>query len=219
MLVRGVSKSYDGKTAALDDVDLRVAAGEFVLITGPSGCGKSTLLNVVGTLDEPDSGQVEVAGRDLARLKSPAAFRRHTVGFVFQLHHLLPVLSNRMNVEVPIIGTGLRKRERRQRALDLLDEVAIGHRAAARPTELSGGERQRVAVARALANDPLVLLADEPTGALDTAGRDQIVALLGRLRDTRGMTILMVTHDPARHAFVDRIVEMRDGRVVSERRA
>ncbi len=196
-------------------MSLRLAPGEFVLLTGPSGCGKSTLLNVIGTLDRPDSGAVEVDGVEVSRLERPAAFRRRGVGFVFQLHNLMPILTARANVEVPMIAEGVPRRERRRRALELLDEVGLADRADHVPSELSGGQRQSVAVARALANRPRLLLADEPTGALDSAGGDLVLGLLERTRAERGTTILMVSHDPSAGSHTDRTLTMVDGRIVS----
>jgi putative ABC transport system ATP-binding protein len=214
VVVDDVSKSFEGgRIAALDGVSLRLAPGEFAAVVGPSGCGKSTLLNLIGALDVPDTGTIEVGGADLRHLPDPARYRASTVGFVFQFHYLIPTLSARENVQVPMIGRGLPRRERTGKADELLRACAIQHRAAAAPSTLSGGERQRVAIARALANDPKLLLADEPTGALDSTTGAQIVELLLRLRDERGMTIMLVTNDDAVAAAADRTLRIRDGRV------
>ena len=165
VVVDRVTKSFEGgRIVALDGVSLELAAGEFASIVGPSGCGKSTLLNLIGALDVPDSGTIEVGGTDLRHLPDPSRYRASTVGFVFQFHYLIPTLSARENVQVPMIGRGLPRRERVAKADELLRACAIEHRASASPSTLSGGERQRVAIARALTNDPKLLLADEPTG-------------------------------------------------------
>jgi ABC-type lipoprotein export system ATPase subunit len=214
VVVEHVRKAFDdGRIRALEDVSLRVAPGELVALTGRSGSGKSTLLNLIGALDRPDAGAISVDGRALDG--DGDAYRAGTVGFVFQFHNLIPVLSAAENVQVPMIGRGAPRSERAQRAVDLLGEVGLAARARAFPPTLSGGERQRVAIARALANDPPLLLADEPTGALDSATGAQIVSLLARLRETRGMTILLVTNDRAVADRADRVVELQDGRLLA----
>jgi putative ABC transport system ATP-binding protein len=214
VVVDGVSKSFDdGRIQALRDVSLRLAPGDFVSLTGPSGGGKSTLLNLIGALDRPDAGSIAVGGRLLEELADSSEYRAATVGFVFQFHHLIPTLNAAENVQVPMMGRGLGRVEREQRALELLEDCAIGHRAQASPTTLSGGERQRVAIARALANGPPLLLADEPTGALDSATGGQIVELLLSLRERRGTTILLVTNDEDVAELADRTLRIRDGRV------
>ena len=214
LVLERVGKSFEnGRIRALEDISLRLEPGEFVALTGPSGCGKSTLLNLVGALDRPDSGSIRVDGRE--PFADASAYRASTVGFVFQFHHLIPTLSALENVELPLLGNGLPRRERVERARELLHEVGLARRTGARPGTLSGGERQRVAIARALVNEPRLLLADEPTGALDSATGGQILALLRRVRDERGTTILMVTNDDAVAAAADRVVRLRDGRLVS----
>jgi putative ABC transport system ATP-binding protein len=214
VVVDRVTKSFEGgRVVALDGVSVELAAGEFASVVGPSGCGKSTLLNLIGALDVSDSGTIEVGGTDLRHLPDPAQYRASTVGFVFQFHYLIPTLSARENVQVPMIGRGLPRRERVAKADEMLQACAIGHRASASPSTLSGGERQRVAIARALTNDPKLLLADEPTGALDSATGAQIVDLLLRLRDERGMTIALVTNDDAVAGTADRTLRIRDGRL------
>jgi putative ABC transport system ATP-binding protein len=216
VVVDRVSKSFEGsRIVALDDVSLELEPGDFASVVGPSGCGKSTLLNLIGALDVPDAGTITVGGTDLRHLPDSALYRASTVGFVFQFHHLIPTLNACENVQVPMIGHGRSRRERVAKADELLDACAIGHRADASPSTLSGGERQRVAIARALANDPKLLLADEPTGALDSTTGAQIVELLLRLRAERGMTILLVTNDDAVAAAADRTLRIRDGRVDS----
>jgi len=186
-------------------------------VMGPSGCGKSTLLNMLGALDQPTAGEVWVAGENLARLKNVDAFRAKTVGFVFQLHNLLPTLSAQENVEVPMQGQ-LSAGKRRARAKMLLEMVGLGGRGGALPGQLSGGQRQRVAVARALANGPALILADEPTGSLDTQSGEEVLALLADLNRTQGTTIVVVTHDRRVAQATQRIVRMSDGRIVSDHR-
>ena len=216
VVVDRVTKSFEGgRIVALDEVSLELEPGDFASIVGPSGCGKSTLLNLIGALDSPDSGTITVGGTDLRKLPDAAGYRASTVGFVFQFHHLIPTLNARENVQVPMIGRGLPRRERVAKADELLEACAIGHRADASPSTLSGGERQRVAIARALTNDPKLLLADEPTGALDSTTGAQIVELLLRLRAERGMTIVLVTNDDAVAGTADRTLRIRDGRVES----
>ena len=207
-----VRKSFeDGRVRALEDISFRVAPGEFVSLTGSSGSGKSTLLNLIGALDRADSGSIVVAGQSLERLEDPAGYRAETVGFVFQEHILVPTLTAVENVQVPLFGRNHGRRERSARALDLLREVGLAGRAHARPSVLSGGERQRVAIARALANEPRLLLADEPTGALDSKTGAQVLELLQRVRKSRGTTVLLVTNDDQVAARADRILRLRDG--------
>lgn len=212
-----VSKHYDrGRVKALDRASLRVERGEFVALTGPSGSGKSTLLQLFAALDAPTAGRVLVEGLDLREVNDLDAYRRHVVGLVFQLHNLLPHLDARQNLEIAMFGTHRSSRERRARANSLLDELDLGAMAHRRPPELSGGERQRVAIARSLVNEPRILLADEPTGSLDSAAVGQTLALFQRLREQRPLTILMVTHDPAVARTADRRVTIRDGRAVED---
>jgi putative ABC transport system ATP-binding protein len=216
--VHDVHKDFDrGIVRALSGVDLEVRQGEWVAITGPSGCGKSTLLHLLAALDEPTSGSVEVFGQDLRRLRNPAAFRRRSVGLVFQLHNLLPQLTAAQNVEVAMFGVLRKRAERHRRAYRLLADVDLAGREDRQPTKLSGGERQRVAIARALANEPPLLLADEPTGNLDTAAVTNVIELVEVLRRQRPeLTVIMVTHDARVAGRADRILEMRDGVVVTE---
>jgi putative ABC transport system ATP-binding protein len=213
VVVEHVRKAFeDGRIRALEDVSLRLEPGEFVALTGPSGSGKSTLLNLIGALDRPDSGTISVNG-DRLDGREATEYRAATVGFVFQFHNLIPVLTAAENVQVPMMGRGPGREERERRAAELLAEVGLAERAEAYPPTLSGGERQRVAIARALANGPRLLLADEPTGALDSETGAQIVALLQRLREGRGMTILLVTNDGSVAEGADRLLELRDGRI------
>jgi putative ABC transport system ATP-binding protein len=210
--VERVSKSF-GRISAVRDVSLHVDSGEAVAITGRSGSGKSTLLGLIGGLEQPDTGEVLIDGRPVWRVADPSRARREEVGFVFQRHLLLGALSARANVEVPLIGARVHRTERRRRALALLEEVGLADRAEHLPSELSGGESQRVAVARALANQPRLLLADEPTGALDSATSERVLDLLFRLRDRLGMTMLVVSYDPTVGARTDRTVGLADGRL------
>lgn len=212
-----VVKTFDrGVLRPLDGASLTVAKGEWVALTGPSGCGKSTLLHLIAALDVPTSGRILVNGRDLSRIRDLDGYRRREVGLVFQLHNLLPMLSAIQNVEVAMLGTGRSPGEQRDRAMELLRAVGLEKRAKTRPPALSGGERQRLATARALANRPSLLLADEPTGSLDSQTSKGVLGLLGAIRAETGLTILMVTHDPAVAAAADRIIYMRDGRVVDQ---
>jgi len=214
VVVEHVRKGFEGGLiSSLEDVSLRIKPGEFVSLIGPSGSGKSTLLNLIGALDRPDAGYIAVGGHRLEQLRHPSRYRANIVGFVFQFHNLITTLNALENVQVPLLGKRLPRKEREQRALDLLNEVDLEHRLNAYPGTLSGGERQRVAIARALANRPCLLLADEPTGSLDSATGELIMALLKGLRDQYQMTILVVTNDLATAAAADRTLRMRDGRV------
>ena len=210
-------KTYeDGRIRALNGMSLRVEPGEFVAVVGPSGCGKSTLLHLVAALDRPDSGDIVVAGHDLAHERRLDHYRARHVGMVFQLHNLLPTLSALENVQVPMFELGLGAAERRDRARHLLELVGLHERERSRPAQLSGGERQRVAIARALANEPSILLADEPTGSLDSEAGRGVLDLLERIREEQATTLVLVTHDPTVAGRADRIVRMLDGRVDTE---
>ena len=216
--VRHVRKTFEGgRIRALEDASLHLDEGELVALTGPSGGGKSTLLNLIGALDRPDAGEIVVAGLDVAHLDDAARYRAETVAFVFQFHNLITTLNAIENVQIPMLGTRPRV-ERERRAQQLLDEVGLGGRVRSYPPTLSGGERQRVAIARALANDPRLLLADEPTGSLDSDTGAQILDLLRRVRDEHGTTILMVTNDDGVAAQADRVLQIRDGRLSSAER-
>jgi putative ABC transport system ATP-binding protein len=217
VVVDRVRKAFEGgRIVALDSVSFAVEPGELVALTGPSGCGKSTLLNLVGALDRPDAGSILVDGEALERVADLTEYRAATVGFVFQLHNLIPTLNALENVQVPMLGRRRGRQEREARARELLREVGLGERESARPATLSGGERQRVAIARALANEPRLLLADEPTGALDSETGRHVLDLLGALRDRRGMTILLVTNDDDVAARADRTLRLRDGVIRAE---
>ncbi|MGB6837419.1 MAG: ABC transporter ATP-binding protein [Dehalococcoidia bacterium] len=208
-------KTFDeGRTRAVDGVTFSVAQGEFVAVTGPSGCGKSTLLHLIAALERPDSsGRIVVLGQDITRRRDLSRYRARTIGLVFQLHNLLPNLTAVENVEVPMYEIGLGMRERRRRALQLLGIVGLAEKARRRPPELSGGERQRVAIARSLSNDPPILLADEPTGNLDSKAGRNVIEALQAIHHERGLTIIMVTHDPGIAASADRVIRMLDGRI------
>jgi putative ABC transport system ATP-binding protein len=213
--------ALDGRAVhAVRGVSFDVQAGEYIAIVGPSGCGKSTLLNLLGALDTPSSGTITVRGRDLSQLNDRDAtdFRLRHVGFVFQRFHLVPVLTALENVELPMAEAGLKTRERRTRARDLLGYVGIGEREHHRPSQLSGGEQQRVAIARALANTPSLLLADEPTGELDAATGRSIIDLFEQLH-ADGTTMVVVTHDEALAHAARRVLHMLDGRIVREERS
>ena len=216
VVVDRVSKAFDGgRIRALNDASLELGAGEFASLTGPSGSGKSTLLNLIGALDRPDAGSIVIDGVPLDG-GDGAEYRAATVGFVFQSHNLIPTLTALENVQVPMLGRGLSRGERVLRARDLLGEVGLGNRADAFPGTLSGGERQRVALARALANEPRLLLADEPTGALDSETGTQVLRLLERIRDEWGMTVLLVTNDDAVATRASRLLRLLDGRVIHD---
>lgn len=213
---KGLTRIYgDGQVIALDNVDLIIDGGEIVSIMGPSGSGKSTLLNMLGALDQPTSGKVYVGGQDLSNLEDVDTFRAKTVGFVFQMHNLLPTMNARENVEIPMMGYAS-SREREERADHLLDLVGLADRAGHLPNQLSGGERQRVAVARALANNPSLVLADEPTGNLDSESGNALIALLHDLNDSEGTTFIVVTHDPAVARKTNRVIVMADGKIVRQ---
>jgi len=211
-----LTKVYNGAVRALDGVNLTVQAGEFLAVTGPSGSGKSTLLNLLGALDRPTSGEVYVAGERLAEVRNLDRFRSRAVGFVFQMHNLIPTLTAQENVEVPMRAGPIPRRLWRERAEELLALVGLSERARHLPAQLSGGERQRVAIARALANEPRLLLADEPTGNLDSASGAEVMAVFRKLNQEQGVTVLVVTHDPAVARSTDRIVVLRDGRIVRD---
>lgn len=214
---RDLSRIYgDGEQIhALDHVSLQIQAGELVAVMGPSGSGKSTLLNVLGALDRPTSGQVLINGQDLEKIRNKDKFRAKTVGFVFQLHNLLPTLNARENVEVPMVGY-LGPRARRKRSEELLALVGLSDRMKHLPGQLSGGQRQRVAVARALANNPLIILADEPTGNLDTTAGQELMNLISQINQSQGTTFIVVTHDLSVARQTRRILVMADGRIVRE---
>ena len=211
-------KSFeDGRVQALDGVSLRIERGESVAIVGPSGSGKTTLLNLLGVLDRCTSGEIWIAGSRVTPQTDLDQLRAHEIGFVFQLHNLIPALTARENVQVPMMAIGMGRIERKARAIELLASVGLWDRADFRVPKLSGGERQRVAVARALANQPTILLADEPTGSLDSASGQGIIELLLTLRAEKNLTLILVTHDWSVATRMNRLIEVRDGVVVSDR--
>ena len=224
MIIRmeGIGKIYDtGKVQveALKDVDLRISKGEFVAVMGPSGSGKSTLMNILGCLDRATSGYYELDGVNISQLDDTelARIRNKKIGFVFQSFNLLPKMNALQNVELPMIYAGAGKKERREKAIEALRKVGLLERMDHRPNELSGGQKQRVAIARALVNDPAILLADEPTGNLDTASGEDIMAVFQEL-NREGVTIILVTHEPDIAMHTGRIIRFRDGRIISDER-
>ena len=222
LTMTGLTKTYRTdtvETTALDDVDLDIADGEFVAIMGPSGCGKSTLLNVMGMLDSPTGGSYVFNGQEVAGLSESqlAETRKSNIGFIFQSFNLVDELTVRENVELALLYHNHASSYRRERVDRVLDKVGIAHRAKHRPTQLSGGQQQRVAVARALVGEPKLILADEPTGNLDTAHGEEVMRMLRQLNQ-EGSTIVMVTHSPAYSDFASRVVNMLDGKILQERR-
>ncbi|MHB1005180.1 MAG: ABC transporter ATP-binding protein [Chloroflexota bacterium] len=215
---RDLTKLYGNghEVRALDQVNLVVRAAEFIAIVGPSGSGKSTLLNLIGALDRPSLGEVIIAGRPLGQVRDLDRFRSQTVGFVFQTHNLIPTLTARENVEVPMYETSLSASKRRAKAEALLTLVGLSDRMHALPSQLSGGQRQRVAIARALANDPAIVLADEPTGNLDSKTTAEVLELLTRLNREHGTTLIVVTHNTQVARATRRVVTLRDGKVMRD---
>lgn len=212
----GATKQYrqgSRTIKAVDSVDLIVGDGEFLVIEGASGSGKTTLLQLLGALDRPSSGSVEFEGRNLGKLPDSklSDLRLQTFGFVFQQFNLIPTLTAQENVEAALAPTHMKRRKRKERAMQLLGEVGLGERSSHLPTQLSGGEQQRVAIARALANNPRVMLADEPTGNLDTKTGEEIIRLLARLSTEQDRTVILVTHDRSIGSEADRVLHMRDG--------
>ncbi len=210
-----LKKDYDdGKVRALRGVDFRIEQAEFVAIIGSSGCGKTTLLQMLGALDKPSSGRLLYRGNSLPDQADPSVYRAREIGFVFQSFHLLPTFSALENIQIPMLEGDLPASERRGRAMALLKSVGLEHRARHFPSQLSGGERQRVAIARSLANGPSVLLADEPTGNLDSENARSILDLLGQLQEEQRMTLVLVTHDMGIARKAARHLQMLDGRIV-----
>ena len=219
--LENLEKSYRlGKVTvnALRGVTLKLRQAEFMVIMGPSGSGKTTLLNIIGTLDKPSSGRALVDGEDITRMSDwqLTKLRRHKIGFVFQFHNLIPVLTALENVELPLVTSGAKRKMSRDRALELLRRVGLQDRTDHLPDELSGGEQQRVAIARALANHPRIVLADEPTGDLDTQTGSEVVQLMHNIAKQEGSSVVVVTHDPVVAEKADRLVEMRDGRIIEK---
>ena len=216
--IHGLKKSYEnGQIIALNGVDLEIKKGEFVSIIGPSGSGKSTLLNMLGALDVADEGTVKVAGVDLTKTKDLSTFRSQEIGFVFQLHNLIPNLTALENVQIPMLETPLSGKKMEDRAMELLRSVELEDKINQKPTKLSGGQRQRVAIARALVNHPSIILADEPTGSLDSKTGDIILNILKDLHKKENVTLVMVTHEPYVANMAERIITVRDGEIIEEK--
>jgi len=216
--INKLEKSYEGgNIKALNGIDLEIKDGEFVSIIGPSGSGKSTLLNMIGALDVADDGTINVAGYDLTDGKNLNKFRASEIGFIFQLHNLIPNLSVVENIEIPMFSTKLSNKEMRTRALNLLNLVGLKDKANTKPTKLSGGERQRIAIARALANKPSIILADEPTGSLDSKTSKKIMDQLIKLHEEENVTLIVVTHDLNVANLANRSIEVLDGKILKTR--
>ncbi|WP_071148434.1 ABC transporter ATP-binding protein [Bacteroides ndongoniae] len=215
--LENITKSF-GSLQVLRGIDLQIEKGEVVSIVGPSGAGKTTLLQIMGTLDAPDTGMVRIDGTEVGRMKEKelSAFRNRRIGFVFQFHQLLPEFTALENVMIPALIAGLGRREAQSSALEMLNLLGLADRAAHKPSELSGGEKQRVAVARALINHPAVVLADEPSGSLDTHNKAELHQLFFDLRDRLGQTFVIVTHDESLACITDRTIHLKDGAVVQD---
>lgn len=215
--LENITKSF-GSLQVLRGIDLQIEKGEVVSIVGPSGAGKTTLLQIMGTLDAPDTGMVRIDGTEVGRMKEKelSAFRNRRIGFVFQFHQLLPEFTALENVMIPALIAGLGRREAQSSALEMLNLLRLADRASHKPSELSGGEKQRVAVARALINHPAVVLADEPSGSLDTHNKAELHQLFFDLRDRLGQTFVIVTHDESLARITDRTIHLKDGAVVQE---
>lgn len=214
--LKNICKSY-GNLRVLDNVSLTIGGNEIVTIVGPSGAGKTTLLQIAGTLDRADSGSISYDGREISSLSDSALseFRNRNIGFVFQFHRLMPEFTAQENVAMPAMIAGVSKRKAMEKASELLGLLGLGERLRHRPEEMSGGERQRAAIARALVNDPQVVLADEPTGSLDSRNRDEIRSLIASLRRELRRTFVIVTHDLSMNAIADRVINMADGKIVT----
>jgi ABC-type lipoprotein export system ATPase subunit len=214
---KGIAKKFDdGQVQALRGVNFRVSQGDFLAVTGPSGCGKTTLLQMLGALDRPTKGTLLYRGNSIPDLHDPSSYRALEIGFIFQAFHLLPTFTALENVQIPMFESDLSISERRNRAITLLQSVGLGHRLSHFPAKLSGGERQRVAIARSLANGPSVLLADEPTGNLDSENTRLILELIDRVHREQNMTLMLVTHDMSIAERASRTIYMKDGRIVSD---
>lgn len=216
--IKNLKKSFEkGKIKALQGIDLEIGCGEFIAIMGSSGCGKSTFLNMIGALDLPDYGEIIINGSNLRKYKNLANFRSKKVGFIFQLHNLIPTLTAAENVQIPMFEKKIKTSLQKKLAHELLNLAGLKDRGNVLPTKLSGGERQRVAVARALANNPEILIADEPTGSLDSKSAKGILELLRKIQKETNKTVIMVTHDEFVASYADRILKMIDGKIVNEK--
>ena len=213
--VKNLTKTYEkGKVKALNGINFTIKKGEFVSIIGPSGSGKSTLLHMLGALDIPDSGEIIIDGENIQKSKKLNKFRSDKVGFIFQLHNLIPNLSAVENIEIPMYTQKINNKEQRQKALKLLDDVGLKDKSQMKPNQLSGGERQRVAIARSFANDPKIILADEPTGSLDSKNSTKILEKLYKLNKEKQVTLIIVTHDMNVAKLADRVIEVLDGQIL-----
>ncbi len=213
--IRELKKSFEnGTIKALDGINLEIKRGEYVSIIGPSGSGKSTLLNMIGALDRANEGEIKVAGYDLSKMRDLNRFRSQEIGFIFQLHNLIPNITVLENVEIPMYEINYSSKEMRKRAMELLEYVELLDKMKRKPTALSGGERQRVAIARALANNPSIILADEPTGSLDSRTGQMILQRLKSLHEKENVTLIMVTHDMNVASMAERTIEVLDGKIV-----
>ncbi len=212
--IKKLKKRYDdGQTAALDGVDLEIRKGEFVSLMGPSGSGKTTLLNMIGALDSAEEGSISVAGHNLMEKKDFSSFRSKEIGFIFQFHNLIPNLTVSENVQIPMLETDVPDEKMAERAKNLLESLNLGNKVDQVPTKLSGGERQRVAIARALVNHPSIILADEPTGSLDSKTGDIILSILSEIHQKENVTLLLVTHEPYVADMADRKISLMDGKI------
>ena len=215
--VSNVTKIYEGGLVhALKGVSFEIKKAEFFVIMGPSGSGKSTLLHLLGALDTPTSGTIEIDGQNIATAANLAKLRREKLGFVFQMHHLIPTLTLRENVELPALPMGISRQERKKRSIELLERVGLSHRIDFLPVKASGGERQRAAIARALMNKPAILFADEPTGSVDTKTGDSILDLFKEFQEEAGLTVVMITHNDEIAPRADRLIKIVDGSLLSE---
>ena len=216
--VKNLTKTYEkGKVKALNGINFTIKKGEFVSIIGPSGSGKSTLLHMLGALDIPDSGEIIIDGENIQKSKKLNKFRSDKVGFIFQLHNLIPNLSAVENIEIPMYTQKINNKEQRQKALKLLDDVGLKDKSQMKPNQLSGGERQRVAIARSFANDPKIILADEPTGSLDSKNSTKILEKLYKLNKEKQVTLIIVTHDMNVAKLADRVIEVLDGQILENK--
>ena len=215
--LKDVLKQYDdGYVTALNHINLSIEKGSFVSIIGPSGSGKSTLLNMLGALDNPDSGEIIIDGINLGKEKDLSDFRRDEIGFVFQLHNLLPNLSVQENVEIPLVGTDLSESEKEKRALKYIEAVGLLDKKDNKPNKLSGGQRQRVAIARALVNNPSIILADEPTGSLDSKTGEMVLDILKNMHEKYNVTLIIVTHDTEVAKLAERTIVIKDGQIIDD---